>query len=399
MKSLALLAAALVSGAATAQDLAVTPLLNARLRYEEVSQNALPDIAHALTLRVRPGVQLSEGGWSALVEGEATAAIDTGYNDGTNGKTHYALIADPRNAELNRAQIRYAAPGFSVTAGRQLIELTDQRFVGSSSFRQNQQTFDAVRAQIGTSRGLSADLAFAWSDRTVNGIHGTGARQQAVSGDNVFALASYGAAIGTLTGFAYLVDQDEAAVQGYRLSSQTYGIRFAGNRKAGKLRLGYAASWANQSDYHRNPNRYSADYWLLEGSVALSAASAKLGYEVLGADKGIALTSVQTPLASLFPFQGWADKLTTTPPNGIRDVYATLGYGWKTLGWADAFDLQATYHRFDSDRLSQHYGNEWDLLGTIKRRRTSVSVRYARYVADAFATDTSKFWLSVEWAM
>ena len=400
MKSLPLLAAALIGSAASAEDIKFKPLLDTRLRYENVDQDGIARDADALTLRVRPGLQASAGGWSALIEGEGTIALVDTYNNGTNGKTQYPAVIDPRNAELNRAQIRYAGKDFAVTAGRQVIELADQRFVGSSSFRQNQQTFDAVRVQWGRAKGLSADVSYAWSDRTVNGRHGRGARQQAVSGDNVFALLNYGMSAGTLTGFAYLVDQDEAAVQGYRLSSQTYGVRFAGSRPLSKqVKLGYVASWANQRDYHRNPNHYSADYWLIEGSLAVAALTAKAGYEVLGADKGVALTSVQTPLASLFPFQGWADKFTTTPPNGVRDLYGTLGYGWKKVGPADAINLTAAYHRFTSDRLGQHYGNEWDLLASAKRGRATLSARYARYEADRFATDTSKFWLQVDWVL
>ena len=41
--------------------------------------------------------------------------------------------------------------------------------------------------------------------------------------DNVFVNASAKTPVGTLTGFAYLVDLDEAAVQSFRLSSQTIG--------------------------------------------------------------------------------------------------------------------------------------------------------------------------------
>ena len=395
-----LLAAALVSSAACAQNIAVKPLLDARLRYENLDQDGIARNADALTLRVRPGLQLSDGGWSALVEGEATVAIDGHYNDGTNGKTRFPLVADPRNAELNRAQVRYAGQGFAVTAGRQLIELADQRFVGSSSWRQNQQTFDAVRVQYGQPKGFSADLTYAWSDRTVNGVHGTGARQQAVSGGNVLALANYETGIGTMTGFAYLVDQDEKAVQNYALSSQTYGVRFAGSQPlSGQVKLGYVLSWAVQSDYHRNPNHYQADYWLAETALSVGALSATGGYEILGADKGLALTSVQTPLASYFKFNGWAGKFGTTPPNGLRDLYGTLGYGWKKVGPADAIGLSASYHRFDSDRLSQHYGNEWDLLATAKRGHALFSARYARYRADRLLTDTSKFWLQVDWAL
>ena len=400
MKSLPLLAAALLGSAASAQDFSVKPLLDARLRYENVDQDGIARQADALTLRVRPGLQLSDGGWSALVEGEATVAIDKHYNDGTNGKTSFPLVADPRNAELNRAQVRYAAKGFAVTAGRQLVELADQRFVGSSSWRQNQQTFDAVRVQYGQAKGFSADLTYAWSDRTVNGLHGAGARQQAVSGGNVFALVNYGTGIGTMTGFAYLVDQDEQAVQNYALSSQTYGVRFAGSQPLSKqVKLGYTLSWAVQSDYHRNPNHYQADYWLAETTLGVSALTATGGYEVLGADKGLALTSVQTPLASYFKFNGWAGKFGTTPPNGLRDLYGTLGYGWKKVGPADAIGLSASYHRFDSDRLSEHYGNEWDLLATAKAGHALFSVRYAKYEADRLMTDTRKFWLQVDWIL
>ena len=106
MRARPLLAMALLPCAASAQDVAVKPLLDARLRYENVDQDGIAREADGLTLRVRPGLQLSEGGWSALIEGEVTAAIDDRYNSGTNGKTQFPLIVDNGNGELNRAQIR-----------------------------------------------------------------------------------------------------------------------------------------------------------------------------------------------------------------------------------------------------------------------------------------------------
>ena len=227
-----------------------------------------------------------------------------------------------------------------------MLELADERFVGSASFRQNQQTFDAVRVQRVVPKGFVFDVSYAWSDRRVNGIDGRGARPQAIGGTNVFVIVGYALPLVTLTGFAYLVDQDELAVQGYRQSSQTYGARLAGTVPLSKTaRISYAASFAQQSDYGRNPNRYAADYWLGEATLTARAVSVGGGYEILGADKGIALTSVQTPLASLFKFQGWADKFTTTPPNGIRNLYSTISVGWKNAGPADLLRLSATVHR------------------------------------------------------
>jgi hypothetical protein len=400
----ALACAAGITDAASAQEVVLKPLLDARLRYETVDQDDLPNRSNAITARVRSGIEASDGPFSALVETEATLGIDNGYNDGVNGRTNNPLIADPQNIELNRAQLRYAVPAGSVTVGRQLIELADQRFVGSSSFRQNQQTYDAVRVQWRGIAHLNADITYAWSDRTINGINGTGARQQAVSGDNVFGLLGYETPVGTLTGFAYIVDQDEAAVQGFRLSSQTYGARFTGSQPLGAgLKLAYTGSFARQSDYHRNPNQYSADYYLGEATLSHKALSATGGYEVLGADRhgagGVALTSFQTPLASAFKFQGWDDKFTTTPPDGIRDAYGTVGSDWKMQGLLSDVALTATYHQFDSDRSDTHYGNEIDLLASAKIARYTVSARYAHYDADQFAANTDKFWLTAEFTL
>jgi hypothetical protein len=391
----------LVAGAAQAQQVKLTPTAEVRLRYEHVDQDGLPKDADAVTLRIRPGLTASWKGWSALVEGEGVVALANGYNDGTNGKTAWPLVVDPENIELNRAQLRYAGKdGLAFTAGRQRLNFADDRFVGTAPWRQSEQTYDAVRFQYGKPLGLNADIAYSWNVLTVNGRNGTGARPRAIGGDNVFATLGYGTKAGTLSGFAYLVDQDEAAVQGFRLSSQAWGMRFTGKQLLAKqVTLGYTASWARQSDWHRNPNRYTADYWLGEVSLAARALSLTGGYEILGADKGVALTSVQTPLASYFKFNGWAGKFGTTPPNGLRDLYGTLGLGWKKVGPLDAITLGATWHRFDSDRLDQHYGDELDLIAGVKRGHYGLSARYAHYKADAFATDTDKFWLQLDWSL
>ena len=257
-----------------------------------------------------------------------------------------------------------------------------------------------MRAELTPVKGLKLDIAYAWSVRTIWGIDGVGARQQAIGGDNLFANLSYATPLGTITGFAYLVDQDEAAVQAYRLSSQTYGLRLAGShRLTPAAQIGYQLSYARQSDYHRNSNDYAADYWLADLSLDAKGWKLNAGYEILGASKGAALTSFQTPLGTNFKFQGWADKFLTTPPDGIRDLYVGGGYGWKQAGPFSALSLQGVWHRFDSDRRDQHYGDEWNLIASAKLRRTQLSVRYARYDAHSFATDSQKLWLQADWSL
>ena len=400
LRAAALATIGLTASMAHAQDIALKPLIDARLRYEHADQDGIADDADAVTLRIRSGVQASAGPLSALVEAEGTIPFTTSYNDGFNGRLT-PLVPDPGNIELNRAQLSYAAKGLKLIVGRQVLDFADQRFVGPAAWRQNEQTFDAVRLQysgLGGLKGLTLDAAYSWSVRTVNGIQGTPARPQSIGGNNWFGTIGYATPVGTLSGFAYLVDQDSAELSGFRLSSQTYGARFAGSRPLSKdLKLSYIASYARQSDYARNPNHYAANYWLGEASLAGKVLSATAGYEVLGADKGVALTSVQTPLASFFKFQGWDSKFTVTPPNGLRDAYATVGANWKGQGWVSSYGLGATYHHFDSDRLSLHYGDELDLIASAKVKRYTLAVRFAHYRADTFATDTDKVFLTVDW--
>jgi hypothetical protein len=377
------------------------PLLDLRLRYENVDQDGLPRNANAWTLRARAGAEIVAGDWSLLTEGEATAPLREEYDSGLNGKTSYPIVADPPNGELNRLQLQYRGlPKTIVTAGRQRINLDDQRFIGSVGWRQNEQTFDALRIEFSGIESVKADLTYAWSNRTIWGIDGKAARQQAVSGDNLFANLAWTSSVGTLTGFAYLIDQDEAAVQGLRQSSQTYGIRLVGSRALSRsAKLNYAASYARQSDYHRNPSDYAADYWLIDVGLDLGALKLGAGLEVLGADDGVPLTSFQTPLATLHKFQGWADRFLTTPPNGVRDFYASAAYGWKKMAGLDSIAAQIVYHRFDSDRLDIAYGEEWNAQLSAKRGSWAATAKLAAYDADALASDTRKLWLQVEWSL
>jgi hypothetical protein len=399
MKYLTVAAVAMVVATpAMAQEISLKPLAEARLRYENVDQADLPTDSDAVTIRVRAGVQATTGPWSATIEAQGNLAVDGDYYDGLHGAASRPLVSDPQNIALYLGQLQYKTKAVTLTAGRQRIALDDERLVGASPFRQNGQTFDAVRMEWTSIPKLKVDLAYAWSVRTIWGIDGNGVRPQSIGGDNVLANIGYVTPIGTLSGFAYLVDQDAAAVQGFRLSSQTYGARLAGARPLAKdVRLSWQLSYATQSDYHRNPNAYRANYYLVDAGVDLRALRLGGGYEVLGADHGAALTSFQTPIGTGFKFEGWASKFLTTPPDGVRDLYGNLGYVWKTAGPFKALTLQGVYHRFASDRLIRLYGDEVDLLASAKLHKTTIAIRYADYRARSFATDARKFWLQLDW--
>jgi hypothetical protein len=57
------------------------------------------------------------------------------------------------------------------------------------------------------------------------------------------------------------------------------------------------------------------------------------------------------------------------------------------------------YHEFESSRLGLHYGNETDLQLQGKWRRFTGVLKYASYQARTFATDTTKYWLQLEYVL
>ena len=399
----AILMAGLVATPALAKPIVIKPIIDARLRYEGVDQAGIAKRADAVTARTRAGFEAKSGDFAFLAETEATLAISENYNSGVNGRTTFPTVADPQNVELNRLQLQYRGlPKTVVTLGRQRINLDDQRFVGSVGWRDNEQTFDAVRVEWSGVKNLKVDLTYSWSDRTIWGVNGGNrygpARLTAIGGNNFLANAALTTKVGTLTGFAYLVDQDETLTR--TNSSASYGARFAGAYTfRSKAKLGYALSAARQNDHARNPNRYTANYYAGDLSLGVKPLTLGAGFEILGSDRGVALTSFQTPLATLHKFNGWADKFLVTPPNGLRDAYGLAGVTWKKMGKIDAITLAAIYHRFGSDRLGLRYGDEIDLSAVAKVKRTNFILKYADYRAWGFATDTRKLWASIEWAL
>ena len=77
---------------------------DARLRHEQVDDDAFSRNANADTLRLRLGVRANFGnGWSGLLEGAGVASAGERYNSGANGRTQYPAITDPHGGELNQA--------------------------------------------------------------------------------------------------------------------------------------------------------------------------------------------------------------------------------------------------------------------------------------------------------
>jgi len=397
-----LLAMTLIGGVASAASLGPIDgavkesklLLDTRLRFEDVDQDPMAHEAEALTLRSRIGFETGKA-WntSLLAEGEFLWPLRTDYNSSTNGKTTYPIVADPESYEVNRLQLlNTSLPGTTITLGRQRITLDDQRFVGNVGWRQNEQTYDAIRVVNRSVTNLTIDVSYL---DQVNRIYGKESIQGRYNGDSFLANVAYQLPVGKVTAFGYWLEFDPIAgvPAAVRDSSQTYGMRFTGEKPLSRIKLGYAASYATQKAYRDNPLNFDNDYYLLELTGTYRQYSVGFGTEVL---EGNGVKGFTTPLATLHKFQGWADKFLTTPANGIEDRYVSAGATLKGVAMLDTLSLQTSYHSYRAERISQAYGDEFNIQVAAKYQRFQALVKYAEYSADRLFTDTAKFWVQLE---
>jgi hypothetical protein len=378
--------------AARSPDL-VTPYADIRYRLELVDQKGLPENATASTIRVHAGLKTAVWhGLSALVEGEMILNLGAErFNDTINGLTRFPVVADPEGVLLNQAYVRWKPDSrIELTGGRQAINLDNQRWIGSVGWRQNDQTLDAARLTVVPVTGLAADYIYAWR---VNRVFGPDSPQGIWRSNDIHAVrVGYKVkALGTLSGYGYWLDIPAAPAA----ASRTLGVRLVGEQPlTNKVRLTYAAEYARQTSHGANPLSFGHDYWLIEPGIATGSMTIKAGYERLDGDGRSAL---QTPLATLHAFNGWADKFLTTPANGLRDIYADFGYKLNKSGPLNGTALRIVYHDYRSTRLGIGYGSEWNASVSYPLRKNVILLaKLARYDANRFATDTTKAWLQVE---
>lgn len=371
----------------------VTAYADIRYRLEFVDQQGIAKDAMASTLRVRTGLQTGEWqGLSAVIEAEAILAIGKErFNDTINSRTQYPVVADPEDILLNQAYIRWKPDRrIEVTAGRQAVNLDNQRWIGSVGWRQNDQTLDAVKLSLKPMAATSIDYFHAWR---VNRIFGSDSPQGIWRDNDIDGVrGSFKAQpLGMISGYGYWLDIPSAPA----LSSRTLGVRLSGDQPiARNKRVLYAFEYARQQDFGANPQKYSLDYMLVEAGLAAGSATAKIGLERL---EGNGVSALQTPLATLHAFNGWADKFLVTPPNGLQDLYVDLGYRFGKNGPLKGSLVKLVYHDFRSTRLDMRYGSEWGAMVSVPiHKNLVVQGKLARYGADRFASDTLKAWFSID---
>lgn len=378
-----------------------------RPRYETVQQNGKSE-AKAGTVRALVGYTTPQaGGLGGTLELIGVGALNTGdYNvpvqplpAGSNPA--HATIPDPEAFNANQAYLSYdGIAGTRILAGRQLIELDDQRFVGNVDFRQNMQTYDGVSV---VNRSLPdvevmGTYLFGLKDVLNDEVHmktflaeASWTRYAAAHVDafgywygnqqNAYGSTAVGNAA-IIPGAALCgagPNSADSLVDPRACNSATYGARVHGNLAlSGIWGANYEAEYAHQSAWDGGYGAQGSDFdhlgaTLHRADAYLSADSMRMGSNRNGT------YGFQTPMATKHNFMGWAEMFLTTPKEGLRGEYATLGD--KRL-WG--FDMSVRYYLFSTDVGGTPLGHEWDWsIGHALTRNTRFVLQVAKFSVDA----------------
>lgn len=393
-------------------------LLEVRGRYEFVDQKktaVLTKNAEAYTVRTRLGWETGDwNGVRALIEFEDVSVLGPerfavnvpgATTPPLNGadKAKYPLVNDPEVTELNRLQLTWTPNAmFTGTLGRQRILIDDQRFVGNVGWRQDEQTFDALRLDAAWQR---FKLTYAYVNR-VNRI--LGEERDWDSDSHLANLTWSWAEQLRLQGFVYALDFENSRPN----TSITYGAKASGKAWVGLYQLAYNATFARQSDWRHNTEKYDLDYWGGDLTGTFDIYSAKVSYENL---EGNGFRGFTTPLATVHAFQGWADAWVQPLGgnkgfvDGLKDFNITFNAKprFKRTYFFNS-DIIVRYHWFEDQRTGASLGRELDaqIQAAITPKLTA-ALKYADFERDDVVpvgtatppASRTKVWFTLEYKL
>jgi hypothetical protein len=374
--------------------------VDVRYRYEMVDQAGFSEDAKASTVRTNLGYETGEimGGLKFGGEVQDVSYVGDGedFNNGINGRTQFPSILDPDGTEVNQIYGTLGFfPGTELKIGRQKINLDNEKFIGSISWRQNDQTFDAVTLKNKSLSGVEILYGFIEDVNRVLGSDNPGGHWESENHIVNIGIDTLKKEVGKIVLYSYMLDfENDSPAK----SSKTFGGFLKGKKNLGGFDLKYKAEYAMQSDYGDNPNSYDANFYSLSLGTTFRNINFDIGYEVKESESGTSATTFSTPLGTGHKFNGWSDVLLS-PARGLEDLNFTVSYD--TGNRNDFFEdmkLIARYHDFSAEAAGADYGDEIDLLVRKKFGRSYFAeLKYADFSADSGSglADTEKVWLTV----
>lgn len=286
----------------------------------------------------------------------------------------YPLIPDPKGTAMSQAFIQFH--GWDKThlkIGRQAFSFDDQRFVGSSDFRQTPQTFDAFSIHNAIIPDVKLFYAYVFQYNSPWQGNKRALEGQRKQDTHLLNVSWHMMPCLDLTGYAYFIHDDIISTD----SNDTFGARLSGKtRIEHDFIFGYNLEVAVQNEAHNNPADYTAHYYLVDLHAIYHHYGINLGYASLEGDDKAPDKYLRTPFASSHTHQGISDTFLYTPSTrGIKDYYVGL--------WADLLcdiKAKAAYHYFDHYSGEGSIGHEWN-LGLSRRflKQFEVGLDYAKF--------------------
>ncbi len=387
-------------------------------RYESVeTPKTTTGNAKASTLGTRLGYETGDfhdfaanvqvqGVWGnkQYADGQANSGQTAGLN----------TVNDPAGVGVSQAHLIYRGiADTTIKQGRQLIRYDDDRWVGNVDWRQNWQTFDASTITNKSLANTTIQAAYVTNvnrpatDGAAVGLGGISVGNTHMK-STLLNINNKSLGFADVVAYSYRLDYTNTAnaqaATGTNAnfgSTNTTGLKLAGNDVAlgSDFKGGWVVEYAEQRDFKANTTDYSAKYTNLNAHAGNGTmGDVRVGQEVLGSHNG---ASVQTPLSTLFAFNGWADKFLVTPTSGLKDSYI------KYRNNAYGIVLGGDWHDFKSDVGGSKYGRELDLIAEKQiDKMFAVGARAARFKADSNGTtattittggvvftDTNKMWV------
>lgn len=362
--------------------------LSFRVRNEQVERRDQTAHANTVKFRIRSKTSISQN-WRFEIELDHVETLSKAHHsDGVvaNGKL---VIPDPEGTEINQLFLNINYESLQARLGRQKIAFSEQRFVGSVDFRQNDQTFDAISLKTSLMTSSQLDYAFITN---VNRIFGDNAspylapediRFEDLAGIRPAGLRGDHRVNGNLVNFS-IKEWDHLEVNSYyyrivnktspNFSNQTHGIRAEYLKKIGKTHLLANIELALQQQ-ENSPVDDWLTYSMFEIGARYKSFQLSVRQERLNEKDG---TAFITPLATLHKFNGWTDQFLHTPAEGLLDHRVRLQ--WKKR----PITIDFRYHQYSTSKNAAPIGSEInvDFIYSLHRKH-EIRVRYADFNAES----------------
>ena len=373
-----------------------------RGRYE-MADDSINDNAHAVTGRVSLEYKSKHyNHWQGLLELEHVFTLDSSaYFDAGSSYAGLgtAVVADPTGTEVNQAYIQHTGlPNFDIRLGRQKYSHRAypwQRYLGTVSWRQNEQTVDGATLSYTNQNQLNINVAYLYNVNRIFGRNNPLPNRKAYNVDALVLNGNY-AFTPRLKVDAYVFDLDFPNAE--FLSATTMGARVDWSQAPERIVYLHAFELAVQ--YPDGTDAIGSDestyYMMFQTGLTLPERNDftfKVGAEILSGDGTV---SFKTPLATLHAYQGWTDKFLSTPPEGITDFYFTLGAKFNQT------NALFVYHLFKSEEEGYDYGSEIGASVSFPFSSWQTGAKVAIYTAadtsrfGGWTTDSTKFWTWIQ---